>query len=82
MHNKVRVVRRQVTNHRKNSRLTRLLTSKPKPVRENSVGSIKRENAHKKVVEPYLKPVYGTIEEANVLSSSPDHRESEPLLKK
>ncbi|KAG1447709.1 hypothetical protein G6F56_009175 [Rhizopus delemar] len=82
VHNKVRVVRRQVTNHRKNSRLTRLLTSKPKPVRENSVGSIKRENAHKKVVEPYLKPVYGTIEEASVLSSSPDHRESEPLLKK
>jgi CBS domain containing-hemolysin-like protein len=95
VHNKVRVVRRQVTNHRKNSRLTRLLTNqKQKPVRENSVGSIKREGTHhKKIVEPYLKPVYGTIEEANAMSVSPEphtdapikkklNEEAEPLLKK
>lgn len=99
VHNKIRVVRRQVTNSRKNSQLTRLLTAHKRqthqkvPVRENSVGSIKRETSqHKKVVEPFLKPVYGTITDENMMAASPEphesllkskmNGESEPLLKK
>ncbi|RCI01945.1 cell agglutination protein Mam3 [Rhizopus stolonifer] len=78
VHNKIRVVRRQVNNSRRNSRLTRLLTAhKRKPVRENSASSV-----NKKVVEPYLKPVYGAVHDASVLSTSPEHHqgETQPLL--
>lgn len=75
--NKVKVVRRQVANSRRNSRLTRLLsnaTQKRAPARQNSTGS-------HKVVEPYLKPVYGAIPNATVLSTSPNaHDEHRPLL--
>ncbi|KAI7892734.1 putative hemolysin [Mucor mucedo] len=78
VHNKIRVVRRQVAN-RRNSRLGRLLTKKRVPgARQNSTSS-------HKVVEPYLKPVYGAIPDGSVLSTSPDMHngragEHQPLL--
>lgn len=83
MHNKIRVVRRQVANRRNSTRLARLLTAHKRthrgpPHRENSTGSIE----NKKVVEPYMKTVYGTIPQntTNVtVTSEPD--EHEPLLK-
>ena len=74
VHNKIRVVRRQVTN-RRNSRLTRLLTAHKRqthtqPARQNSTGS-------HHVVENHLKPAYGAVDTA-ALSSSP--AEHQPLL--
>ncbi|CAO3644352.1 unnamed protein product [Mucor hiemalis] len=78
VHNKIRVVRRQVTN-RRNSRLTRLLTAHKRqthaPNRQNSTES-------HKVVENHLKPVYGAIPDGSLLSTSPDihHGEHQPLL--
>jgi hypothetical protein len=86
VHNKIRVVRRQVTNSRRNSRLTRLLSvhkrqSSKKVVptlpRQGSSKSIGKESTHK-VVEPYLKPVYGAVPNTSVLAASPD--EHAPLL--
>lgn len=85
MHNKIRVVRRQVQN-RRNSRLTRLLTAHKRqnqgagsaPSRENSTGSLN----NKKVVEPHMKPVYGSVPHTS-LSTSPEHHfvgENQPLL--
>ncbi|KAG2213774.1 hypothetical protein INT46_005229, partial [Mucor plumbeus] len=85
VHNKIRVVRRQVQN-RRNSRLTRLLTAhkrqnqgtKTTPSRENSTGSLNS----KKVVEPHMKPVYGSVPHTS-LSTSPEHHfvgENQPLL--
>lgn len=81
VHNKIRVVRRQVHNGRRNSRLNRLLSAhKRKPVRESSTDSVRDGN--KKVVEPYLKPVYGSVNDTSILSTSPEHRkgENQPLL--
>lgn len=83
--NKIRVVRRQVVN-RRNSRLTRLLTAHKRQVnqrgslsRGNSVGSI----GGKKVVEPHMKPVYGSMPEASLSTSPSNHvvdDENQPLL--
>ncbi|OBZ91946.1 Protein MAM3 [Choanephora cucurbitarum] len=81
VHNKIRVVRRQVHNSRRNSRLTRLLSAhKRKPARENSAGSA--HDGSKKVVEPYLKPVYGAVNDTSILSTSPEQHkgENQPLL--
>lgn len=84
VHNKIRVVRRQVTNRRNSTRLARLLTAhknkshKGVPNRQNSTSSLE----NKKVVEPYMKTVYGTIPENNAgvtVSDEPD--ETQPLLK-
>lgn len=88
VHNKIRVVRRQVQN-RRNSRLTRLLTAhkrqspavKGTPSRENSTGSLNT----KKVIEPHMKPVYGSVPKTS-LSTSPEQHfgggggENQPLL--
>lgn len=86
MHNKIRVVRRQVQN-RRNSRLTRLLTAHKRqsqavhgtPSRENSTGSL----SSKKVIEPHMKAVYGSVPKTS-LSTSPEHHfgnsENQPLL--
>lgn len=84
MHNKIRVVRRQVPN-RRNSRLNRLLTAHKRQTnksvihRENSVSSL----TAKKVIEPYMKPVYGAITDSTTtLSVSPDqhHNQNQSLL--
>lgn len=87
MHNKIRVVRRQVQN-RRNSRLTRLLTAHKRQSqavkgtlsRENSTGSL----SSKKVIEPHMKAVYGSVPKTS-LSASPEHHfggdgENQPLL--
>jgi hypothetical protein len=84
VHNKIRVVRRQVAN-RRNSRLTRLLTAHKRQVnhrgplsRGNSAGSLS-----KKVVEPYMKPVYGSMPETSLSTSPGTHTvgdENQPLL--
>lgn len=89
MHNKIRVVRRQVTNSRRNSRLNRLLTAHKRqsnvhghPQRQNSTEN--GDHPTHKVVEPYLKPVYGAVPDGSVLSTSPDMHhgtnENQPLL--
>ncbi|CEP17632.1 hypothetical protein [Parasitella parasitica] len=90
VHNKIRVVRRQVQN-RRNSRLTRLLTAHKRqtqgnnkviPSREDSTDSL----STKKVIEPHMKPVYGSLPKTS-LSTSPEPHfvsgaegESQPLL--
>ncbi|KAI8982438.1 hypothetical protein BDF20DRAFT_866933 [Mycotypha africana] len=79
VHNKIRVVRRHVTN-RRNSKLARLLTAHKRQSQANSRNGPNREGSSSslngKVVEPYLKPTYGAISQ-NQLSTSP---ESQPLL--
>lgn len=90
--NKVRVVRRQVTNSRKsNARLHsrwRKRHSQPGPIKESIVRSMSTHSVsnphHNKVVEPYQK-TYGAITHG-VLSSSPSNgaqqqqQERHPLL--
>jgi hypothetical protein len=77
-------VRRQVAN-RRDSRLTRLLSAAAhkRPIRENSLNSLKGKSDSKKVVEPHLKPIYGAVQESTILSTSPEaanHTETQPLL--
>lgn len=79
VHNKIRVVRRQVAN-RRNSRLGRLLIAK-----NHAPGAHQNSTASHKVVEPYLKPVYGAIPDGSILSTSPGMHngipgEHQPLL--
>lgn len=81
VHNKIRVVRRQVPN-RRNSRLNRLLTAHKRQSNKDvhTVGS----TTAKKVIEPYMKPVYGAVPDTTALSTSPEHggnNENQPLLK-
>lgn len=81
-------MRRQVPNSRRNSRLNRLLTAHKRQTnkdgthRESSVES----TTAKKVIDPYMKPVYGAIPDNTALSTSPEpnaggNAENQPLLK-